>query len=63
MSKIRRGNHIFISWIGDHGHHIHIYRDKKEVLKWDLTEDKAIKGKPTKKILKLIEQLRKENLL
>lgn len=63
MSKIRRGGLIFVSWIGDHGHHVHVYRDGRQVLKWDLEEDKPMKGKPTRKILKLIRELKKEGSL
>lgn len=63
MGKIKRGNHFFISWIGDHGHHVHVYRDGKEVLKWDLDNSKAMKGKLTKRILKLIYDLKLEGLL
>ena len=63
MGKIRRGNYIFLSWVGDHGHHVHVYRDGKFVLKWDLDENQVIKGKITKKLRKMIDQLRKEGLL
>ena len=63
MGKIRRGNYLFYFWIGDHGYHVHVFKDSKEVLKWDLDENKVIKGKVTKKILKIIEALRKEGRL
>lgn len=63
MGKTRRGNYIFVNWIGDHGHHVHVYRDGKQVLKWDLNEQKAMKGKATKKLIKIIKGLRKEGLL
>jgi hypothetical protein len=63
VGKIRRGNYIFISWIGDHGHHVHVFRDKKMVLKWDLSEKKVMEGKITKKIFKIIAQLLLEGKL
>ncbi len=63
MGKIRRGNYIFVTWVGDHGHHVHVYKDKKQILKWDLDLNMAIKGKPTKKLLKLIDELKKEGQL
>lgn len=63
MGKIRRGNYIFMSWIGDHGHHVHVYKNGKQVLKWDLDGKKAIEGKVTRQIKKLFEQLIKEKLL
>jgi hypothetical protein len=63
MGKLRRGNYIFVTWIGDHDYHVHVYKDGKQIVKWDLAEKKAIKGKITKKILKIIESLKKEGLL
>ena len=63
MPKIRRGNYIFVAWIGDHGHHVHVYRDAKVVVKWDLDQGVAIKGKATRKILALIAELQQEGRL
>lgn len=63
MGKVRRGNYIFVSWIGDHGHHVHVYKDRRQILKWDLDENKVMKGKMTKKLLKMIRELRKKRLL
>lgn len=64
MSKIRRGNYVFLAWAGDHGpRHVHVYRDKKLVLKWDLDHGVAMKGKATYKILRLIAGLQEEGRL
>lgn len=63
MGKFRRGNLVFLNWIGDHGHHAHVYQGGKEVLKWDLEKGKPIRGKPTKRLLKLIGDLRREGKL
>lgn len=64
MGKIRRGNYIFLTWKGDHSpRHVHVYRDGKLVVKWDLEHWKAMKGKPTVKILELIAELEAEGLL
>ncbi len=64
MSKIRRGNYVFLAWTGDHGpRHVHVYRDKKLVLKWDLDHGVAMKGSATQRILKLIEELQDEGRL
>ncbi len=63
MGKIRRGNYIFVSWIGDHGNHVHVYKDSKLVVKWDLEENKTMEGKINRKILKIISQLKKEGRL
>ncbi len=64
MGKIRRSNYIFITWKGDHSpKHVHVYKDAKLVLKWDLDNKKARQGKPTKRILTLIRALNEEGRL
>jgi hypothetical protein len=64
MAKIRRGNYVFLAWSGDHGpRHVHVYRDKKLVVKWDLDHGVAMKGSATQRVLKLIEELREEGRL
>lgn len=64
MPKIRRGNLTFLAWKGDHSpRHVHVYRDSKLVVKWDLENKRAMKGSPTRRIMRLIEDLEKEGLL
>jgi hypothetical protein len=64
MGKIRRGNYTFVKWIGDHSpKHVHVYRGGKLVLKWDLTNRAAMKGKATREVLNLIAQLQREDRL
>ena len=64
MGKIRRGGYIFITWKGDHApRHVHVYRDGKLVMKWDLENKKTMKGKAARKILELIEELEGKGLL
>jgi hypothetical protein len=64
MGKIRRGNYVFYSWVGDHGpRHVHVYEDGKLIVKWDLEHGVAMKGRATAKILKLIDELEREGLL
>jgi hypothetical protein len=64
IGKIRRGNYVFLAWTGDHGpRHVHIYRDKRLVLKWDLEHSVAMKGKATQQILRLIAELQEEGRL
>ena len=64
MPKIRRGGYIFFSWKGDHPpRHVHVYRDERLVVKWDLENRKSMKGKASRRILKLIEDLESEGLL
>ncbi len=63
MGKIRRGNYLFVSWIGDHGHHVHVFRDGELVVKWDLDNDTAIQGQASRKIRDLIGELVEEGQL
>jgi hypothetical protein len=50
--------------VGDHDpKHVHVFKSGQPVLKWDLESDTAIKGNATKKIKKLITELRREGRL
>lgn len=64
MGKIRRGGYIFISWTSDHPPpHVHVYRDGKLVVKWDLDNGKAMKGSASQRVVELIRQLQSEGVL
>ena len=64
MGKVRRGGFVFVTWKGDHSPYpVHVYRDGVLVVKWDLENDVAMKGKATARILRLIGELREEGLL
>jgi hypothetical protein len=64
MSKVRRGGFVFVSWTGDHDpRHVHVYRDRKLVVKWDLERGQAMKGRATRQILRYIEELEREGKL
>ena len=64
MTKIRKGNFIFVSWIGDHSpQHVHVYRDGKLVVKWDLENSRAMEGKATRRVLQHIRSLVEEGRL
>ena len=64
MGKIRRGGYIFVTWKGDRSpRHVHVYRDGKLVLKWDLDNRELMKGKLVRKALDFIEGLASEGLL
>lgn len=55
---------MFITWKGDHPpRHVHVYRDGKLVVKWDLDNQKAMKGAANRRLLKLIAELELEGLL
>jgi len=64
MGKIRRGNFVFLYWIGDHSPpHVHIYKDRKRIVKWDTENWRPMTGKPTRQILKHLRDLREEGLI
>ena len=64
MGKLRRGGFIFVTWKGDHPpRHVHIYRDGRLVVKWNLEDQVAMKGKVTDRILRLIAELQEEGAL
>jgi hypothetical protein len=64
MGKIRRGGFVFTTWKGDHSpYHVHVYRDGKLVVKWDLENDVAMKGEATRKIVGLLRELQAEGQL
>jgi len=63
VGKVRRGNHIFVSWIGDQGHHVHVFRDGRLVVKWDMDGKAPIEGRVTRRIRDLIDELEQEGRL
>jgi hypothetical protein len=64
VGKIRRGGYVFLTWKGDHSpRHVHVYRDGRLVLKWNLDASVPMKGKPTRQILKIVAELETEGAL
>ena len=64
MAKVRRGGFVFLTWKGDHAPwHVHVYRDGKLVLKWDLENKRAMKGAASRRVLDLIRALEDEGQL
>jgi len=64
MGKIRRGGYVFVTWKGDHSpRHVHVYRDGKLLVKWDLDNRQAMKGKAPRRVIALIDELEAEGLL
>lgn len=64
MGKVRRGGYIFLWWRSDHApRHVHVYRRGRLVVKWDLDNDRSMVGAASKKILRLIRELRQEGRL
>lgn len=55
---------MFISWKGDHPpRHVHVYRDGKLVVKWDLDNRSPMKGAAPRRVLQLIAELEAEGVL
>lgn len=55
---------MFVIQFSDHPpRHVHVYRDGRLIVKWDLDHGRAMKGAANARVLKLIEELRKEGLL
>jgi hypothetical protein len=64
MGKIRRGGFVFITWKGDHEpEHVHVYRDGRPIVKWDLEKDRAMRGRADRRLRRLIRELRAEGKL
>ncbi|MBI2265730.1 MAG: DUF4160 domain-containing protein [Armatimonadetes bacterium] len=64
MGKVKRGGFVFFTWKGDHGPgHVHVYKDGKLVVKWDLENGKPMKGKPSHRVVELIRELQAEELI
>lgn len=64
MGKTRRGNFIFVTWKGDHSpRHVHVYKDGKLVVKWNLEDRVPMKGRATARLLELIAELELEGIL
>lgn len=55
---------MFLSRVGDHTpRHVHVYRDGRFLLKWDLENGRAMAGTPTRRILQLIRKQESERML
>jgi hypothetical protein len=64
MGRVRRGGFIFVWWKGDHApRHVHVYREGKLVVKWDLDSWKAMRGEASRQVVELIAGLVSEGLL
>jgi hypothetical protein len=54
----------FVTWKGDHSpRHVHVYRDGKLVLKWNLDAQLPMAGKTSARVLEIIAELEKEGAL
>lgn len=64
MGKVRRAGYVFVTWKGDHTpRHVHVYRDGKFIVKWDLENRKPMKGEAPRRVVELIGELEFEGRL
>jgi hypothetical protein len=64
MGKIRRGGFVFVAWKGDHGpRHVHVFRNGRLVAKWDLERGMLMKGRASRRLRALIQELDREDAL
>lgn len=55
---------MFVTWVSGHPpKHVHVFRDGKLVLKWDLDRWRPMAGRPGKQVLSDLLALRKEGRL
>ena len=55
MTTIRRGGYLFRTWSGDHyPRHVHVYRDRRLVVRWDLETGGPIEGVAPRKVTEII---------
>jgi hypothetical protein len=64
LGKIRRAGYVLVSWKSDRGpRHVHVYRNGRRVVKWDLENRRPMAGEASRKVIRLTETLRSEGLL
>jgi len=64
VGKVRRGGFLFITWKGDHSpRHVHVYRDGRLIVVWDLENWKPMKGVASRRVLEIIATLESEGAL
>jgi hypothetical protein len=64
VPKIRRENYVFLTWSGDHlPRHVHVYKDREFVVKWNLDDRVAMQGKAPKRVIQLLAELVEEGNL
>jgi hypothetical protein len=64
VGKVRRGGYVFVTWKGDHSpRHVHVYRDGKIVVKWNLDDRVPMKGRASSALRRLIDELDAEGVL
>ncbi len=64
VSKIRRGNYVFLTWSSDHPpRHVHVYKEGELVVKWNLDDWVAMEGEAPRRVIRLLTELLEEGSL
>jgi hypothetical protein len=64
VTRIRRGGYVLFTWVGDHPpRHVHVLRNGRLVVKWNLEEGRSMEGYASADIVRLLRQLEDEGLL
>jgi hypothetical protein len=64
VTRIRRGGFIVVTFVGDHApRHVHVYRDGRLVVKWDLDHSRPMEGEASRRVRTLIAELIQEGKL
>jgi len=64
LGRIRRGGYIVLAWESDHQpRRVHVHRDGRFVVKWDLENRRPIVGEAPRRVIDLIGELESEGLL
>jgi len=64
VAKIRRRGYVFVARKSDHSpRHVHVYRNGRLVVKWDLESKLAMKGNVSRRLLDAIKELEAEGRL
>jgi hypothetical protein len=58
MGKVKRKDYLFIWSLSDHAPaHVHIYKKRRLILRWNLENWVPLSGVANKKIIKLLRQI------
>jgi len=64
VSKVRRRGFVFITRKGDHEpRHVHVYRDRRLIVRWNLDTWRPMTGIVSARIRSMLEPLRREGRL
>lgn len=64
MTRVRRGGYVFVAWKSDHApRHVHVYKDGRLILKWNLDAKEPMKGRASSRLVALIRDLELEGTL